>query len=239
MRKDIFAFTRTGLVVVVAALALLCATAFSGVAVNRQRVLRKKCADNLGKLEKALQSFSTDNEGLLPDCTMKNPTFFGTAWPWDLTTNLVNELESRNLVRKMFYCPANPQMDTDSDWNYWQVHGGQNRVTGYGFLLHGNIPDAPNIWRTNMLGDGINPPGQTELTFDAVLSDSECFSPVQASQERRTSHLKVFSSKPAGGNIGFEDGHVDWRNFDQMQKRFFTRGFNPVTQQPNSVDWYF
>jgi len=40
----------------------------------------------------------------------------------------------------------------------------------------------------------------------------------------RTSHLKN-DEEPTGGNIGFLDGHVDWRNFNEMKNRSHN---NPV-----------
>ena len=36
----------------------------------------------------------------------------------------------------------------------------------------------------------------------------------------RTNHLKG-GSRPAGTNVLFVDGHVQWRNFNEMQHRWF------------------
>jgi prepilin-type processing-associated H-X9-DG protein len=41
-----------------------------------------------------------------------------------------------------------------------------------------------------------------------------------------TSHL-VNDAKPAGGNIGFVDGHVEWRPFSEMKLRHITPSNNP------------
>ena len=41
-----------------------------------------------------------------------------------------------------------------------------------------------------------------------------------------SSHL-VNDAKPAGGNIGFADGHVEWRPFSEMKVRYITYGNNP------------
>jgi hypothetical protein len=38
----------------------------------------------------------------------------------------------------------------------------------------------------------------------------------------------VYGVKPAGGNIAFEDGHAEWRNFNQMQPQIYAQ-----------VLWYF
>jgi type II secretory pathway pseudopilin PulG len=238
-RKALLAFKRIDLIVLVAIASILGALMFAVVARSRERARRAHCQNNLAQIDKALQLYADDNENLLPDCTRKNPEFFGTAWPWDLTTNLVDQLELRGARRSFLYCPSNSRMDNDADWNYWKYHGGQNRIIGYALFLNGNVPDAPNVWHRSIKGDGLQSAAQTELVVDAVISASGNYVGIQASQTRRTSHLVAFGKQPAGGNIAFEDGHVEWKVFNLMQSRFFTRGFNPVDRTPISVDWYY
>jgi prepilin-type processing-associated H-X9-DG protein len=43
----------------------------------------------------------------------------------------------------------------------------------------------------------------------------------------QTSHL-VSDKKAAGGNIGFVDGHVEWRNFKDMRNRIGPGGVGPM-----------
>lgn len=53
--------------------------------------------------------------------------------------------------------------------------------SGYGFLMNGCIDVPPALWRTNLLGDGIRPPSETELAFDATLSQRGAMTTFRAS----------------------------------------------------------
>lgn len=74
-------------------------------------------------------------------------------------------------------------------------------------------------------------PAQVELIADVTASDGAdrtqadftkasggCWSRWQVYD--RTSHLKN-STRPLGSNVLFVDGHVQWRNFDEMEHRWF------------------
>ena len=74
-------------------------------------------------------------------------------------------------------------------------------------------------------------PAQVELISDVTASDGAdrtqadftkasggCWSRWQVYD--RTSHLKN-STRPLGSNILFVDGHVQWRNFDEIEHRWF------------------
>ena len=92
--------------------------------------------------------------------------------------------------------------------------------SGYGFLMNGCIDVPPALWRTNLLGDGIRPPSETELAFDATLSQRGSYDHIQGKWVDRSNHVGS-RGRPLGGNILFEDGHAQWRDFRQMRHRIF------------------
>lgn len=210
-------FTLLELLVVIAIIAILAALLLTALSGAKERANRAKCKSNLHQVGLALHMYAGDNHDLLPDCTTNNPAFFGSYWPWDLNTNVVTALEAHGATRDVFYCPSNPDMNNDSRWNYWSNDPAPIRVLGYVFLMNGCVQVPTNLWRKDILGDGLRPPSQTELVIDAVGSQGDDFLHLQGKYMDRTSH--VSGSKPAGGNIAFEDGHADWRNFKDMQPR--------------------
>jgi prepilin-type N-terminal cleavage/methylation domain-containing protein len=213
------AFTLVELLVTIAIIGILAALLLAALSGAKERANRARCKSNLHQIGMALHMYAEENRDLLPDCTRANPSFFGSYWPWDLNTNVVAALQGHGATRDVFYCPSNPSMNDDHRWNFWYYHPRTSiRVVAYVFLMNGCVQVPPDLWRTNILGDGTRPASQTELVIDAVGSQGGDFTRIQGGNRDRTSHLS--GSRPAGGNIAFEDGHSEWRNFKSMQPRF-------------------
>jgi hypothetical protein len=187
----------------------------------RERAIRSRCAGNLARIGQGLGLYSSDNRGELPDCTGQDPRYGQTGWPWNLSTNLINELGAKGLTRETYYCPANPGMNDDRHWNFWRAFNADSRVIGYGMLFKGTSAVAPNSWVTR-LAQGGAAPSQTELGFDATASQGDDYTRIQGLWIDRSNHMR--KSSPLGGNILFADQHVSWRDFGQMRVRFQTPG---------------
>ena len=112
-------FTLMELLVVIAIIAILAALLLPVLSSAKERGRRIQCLNNTRQIGLAMHMYASDNRDLLPDCTTNNPRFFGSYWPWDLNTNVVMELQDRNLVRNTFYCPSNPDMNDDTRWNFY------------------------------------------------------------------------------------------------------------------------
>ncbi len=208
-------FSRTELLVVIAVAGLLGGVFWLGLHGMAEKRRREQCRANLRQIGVALQLYAKDYEGRLPDCTANNPAFHGAVWPWDVPVNLVSELERRGAKRQFLYCPSNPGMNDDRHWNFPKYSGGQTRVLGYVFLFAGCRDVPPTLARLNLNGDDTRPPGQVELTVDAMVSQGWDYAHVKGLSMDRSSHLS--GTTPAGGNILFEDGHAAWRPFSEMK----------------------
>lgn len=219
-RHAIAAFNRTDLIAITTVFALLLVLLSVLLFSPGEQKRRLLCRNNLQQLQRSLQLYANDNNSRLPDCTRSNPKFFGSYWPWDLHTNLVSELQRRGASRSAFYCPSNSKMNNDERWNFWKYSPPPIRVVGYVFLMNGCVQVPPRLWRTDLKGDGARPPAETELVLDATLSRNGDYEHIQGKWVDRTSHL-VKGGRPAGGNIAFEDGHAEWRDFGKMQHRIF------------------
>lgn len=221
------AFTLTELLVTIAVIAILAALLLPVLASAKERGRRTYCRNNLHQIGIAFHLYADENRQLLPDCTRHNPSFYGSFWPWDLNTNVVSSLEAHGPTRNTFYCPSNPDMNTEYRWDFWKYFPpAPICVLGYVFLMNGCVQVPTALWRTNIMGDGVRSASQTELVIDAVGRQGSSFTQLQGQNKDRTSHLD--GQKPAGGNIAFEDGHATWREFRDMQPRF-----------TGNVVWYY
>jgi hypothetical protein len=190
----------------------------------KEGAARTHCRANLLQIGTALQLYAKDNHDLLPDCSPSNPHFAGPQWPWDTHTNVVNELAKRNVARENLYCPANPGMNDDRHWNFWKTDANPARVIGYGMLLKGYGQVPPNLRRTRLNATN----SQAELAVDVTASSDDDYLTIHDAWTDRSSHVR--GKRPLGGNILFDDQHVAWRDFSEMQMRFSTYCPNGIVQ---------
>ena len=142
-------------------------------------------------------------------------------------------------IQSVFFCPANMQQKRFRETN-WSNYGAY-RVLGYAFLWatswngNGNndipgpdgTPDINKRWVKNM---NVEQPASTELVVDATLSNAAhttflrimCGGNPTFGTPDSTNHA-YSETKPSGGNIGFVDGHMEWRPFKEMCVRWPTQ----------------
>ena len=231
------------MLVVIAIIGILAALLLPVLTAAKQRAIRISCASNLHQIGVAIQIYCGDNSDKLPD--LRFLPFTQTAgvvagnWPWDMSTNFISTMMNNGVSQNVFYCPGDSAFDCTNTWDFGVDAvgpAGGFRITGYVWLLPGsganmgapaNVAETP-FWKTNILvvpaigGVGGQNPSTSELVVDDVIQDvnTGAWAPVllgglPPTIEQRTSHLS--GKLPAGGNILFEDTHVQWRRFNQME----------------------
>ena len=230
-------FTLIELLVVIAIIAILMGILLPAMGKVREQARQKSCATRIRQHLLAMNMYADENTGKLP-----LPSTIG-AWLQDVAVNTVHFMFRSGMNREMFYCPsnANHQRWNDLFWMYnnksWDGKKFTNEtgfvVSGYCYILETRgssrqrITRYPTdtedkIWlKTNREKN----PAVREVVIDSTMGVRATgkkygrnFVEVpggiyaQSQVYDRTSHLKG-EVEPIGGNIGFLEGHVEWRPF--------------------------
>jgi len=231
-------FTLIELLVVIAIIAILAAILLPALAKAKETARRIACRSNLHQQGIAFQIYGQENNNLVPDLRYPpfTPSTTGKAsglWPWDMSTNVINQTIGNGGSQDLFYCPSNPDFDCTNTWDFGIAGSGNDgnggfRITGYIWLLPGagmnltaGAPEQP-YWRTNLVGRPGPPPDMAQLLVDVIAQDPVTFSWAAITSVgglpktivQRTNHLNGLV--PAGANELFEDGHADWQQFRAM-----------------------
>jgi hypothetical protein len=199
---------------------------------GREIANRAQCASNLRQIGVAAHLFAQENDKALPDKASVG------GWPWDTRLLVLDQLLATGaLTPEMLFCPSG-NLDSDSigwelPWEYYNLDT-TFTLTTY-VLLFDRPPGIPQRYWNSRLGDqailagrGIQivPEGLRELAVDVVMSigsspDFEFMGIVGGAPEpHRTNHMN--GDRPAGGNVLYLDGTVEWRHFADMRLRVTT-----------------
>lgn len=230
-------FTLIELLVVIAIIAVLMGILMPALSRVREQARRQSCASQVRQHTLAFLMYADGHNQRLP--LPRTPG----GWLWDLDVQVVNFMLQTGMTKPMFYCPSNSAMYPDMDhfWTFASTVVSDKKLTG-NFIVSGyvyilqldpgqrpeiqNNPNNSKIWLTTTMA---KQPALREMVVDATICawdergdgfPNGNFGAVaggtlgQVLLYDRTSHLRN-DAEPTGMNIGFLDGHVEWRHFNR------------------------
>ena len=241
-------FTLIELLVVIAIIGILAALLLPALANARRTAFKASCAAGMRNFGQAWIMYAQDHDGKV---SIIGPTG-GGGWLWDISSTNRDDLVAHyGLTRNAAYCPSNPGHNIDAFWNcsacggasvgYWllvqRVDGGTGLpiTTGSwgGSTMQASVGD-PKYKFVYDIVDSSDPTlgRQVQLMLcDAILSDNvPNFSGIPSHVEpgtHQTAHMGP-NGRPMGSNECFTDGHIEWKPWEQLKKRFTPGGADPT-----------
>ncbi len=230
------AFTLIELLVVIAIIAVLMGILMPALSRVKEQARQKSCGTRVRQQTLGLIMYADDFNGKMPEAK-------GGSWFQDVGHSLANYLLATGMTPEMFYCPSNQTQNIKEYWDLLWTHSPSDpesfdgkrfvrsgySVAGYGFILDIDINQYPTdaIKPEGIKSNRMKMPSARPMVVDLIMSQDSEDAKLGVEFGRitkgglwinhdiwdTTSHL-VNDELPAGGNIGFLDGHIEWKKWN-------------------------
>lgn len=210
-RKASGGFTLMELLAVVAVVVIIAALLFPSVDKAKESALRTKCVGNLRAIGGVWGAYASDNNGYFPSNNQFYPGEDSKLGNWTLMYGRLHNALMPYVSGggNIFFCPGykftrEPKMfrsELAGGGAYFQsysMYAGQDYAAVFNTNLGNELPPAFRVTEAN---------SKVPLLFDETNSDEG---------GKYSNHFDKKKGKPYGGNALYGDGHVQWRNYDEM-----------------------